>query len=124
MNQQIILAFIPYVVPTLVGLIVYVYHQAMKRLPEKQQQALQRLETIAAPIVQSIEQQWSQKSPEEKKALAVEIIQNALQVFGAATPDTQIINAFIESAVFEMNRLKAATPATQPLPTPQLKKGN
>jgi LL-H family phage holin len=116
MNEQIILVLIASLTPTLIGLIVYTYHQAVQRLPEKQKQALQHLETLAMPIVQYIEQYYGKKSPEDKKATAVDIISSSLQFFGAAMPDNTLISAFIESAVFEMNRLKAASANTSPTP--------
>jgi len=113
MNQPIILA-----------LIVYIYHQVWQRIPEKQRNALEQL---ATPIVQMVEQQYQNASPQEKKDAALHAISLAFTAFNLPEPDDAVINAFIESAVFEMNRLKAATPITQPLPqisrTSQFKKG-
>lgn len=127
MNQPIVLALIPYVVPSVLGLIVYIYHQVWQRTPEKQRHALEQL---ATPIVQMVEQQYKDATPQQKKEAALHAISLAFTAFNLPEPDDAVINAFIESAVFEMNRLKAATPITQPLPTPQItrasqfKKGN
>lgn len=113
MNEQIILALIPYVVPSIIAVIVYFYHQAFQRLPQKQRDALDQL---ATPIVQMVEQIYKNASPEEKKAAALHTIDLAFKAFGIPEPDSAIINAFIESAVFEMNRLKAnaALPSQAP----------
>jgi LL-H family phage holin len=114
MNNQIIIALMPYVVPSLIGLCVYVYHLVFQRLPEKQREALEQL---AAPAVQMVEQVYKNVPPEQKKAAALHAIELGFQSFNIPEPDDAVINAFIESAVFEMNRLKPAN--TQPLPTLQ-----
>jgi len=117
MNQQIVLALIPYVVPSVIGLIVYVYHQVWQRIPEKQRDALEQL---ALPIVQMVEQQYKDASPEQKKEAALHTISLAFTAFNLPEPDDAVINAFIESAVFEMNRLKTVVSTnTQPLPSLQ-----
>lgn len=114
MNTQIALALIPYVVPSVIGLLVYTYHQVWQRIPEKQRNALEQL---ATPAVQMVEQQYKNASPEQKKEAALHQISLAFTAFNLPEPDSSVINAFIESAVFEMNRLKSNT--TQPLPTLQ-----
>lgn len=126
MNQQIILALIPYVVPSVIGLAVYVYHQIFQALPQKQRDALEQL---ATPIVQMVEQVYGSQPDQAKKAEAVNAIKLGFKALNLPVPDDALMNAFIESAVFEMNRLKSNT-NTQPVPVPQvsrttqLKKGN
>jgi LL-H family phage holin len=113
MNEQIILALMPYVVPSLIGLCVYIYHQVFQALPEKQREALEQL---AAPAVQMVEQMYANIPPDQKKAAAIHAIELGFQAFKIPAPDDAIINAFIEAAVFEMNRLKPST-NTQQIPT-------
>lgn len=112
MNQQIALALIPYVVPSIIALLVYIYHQVFHRIPQKQRDALDQL---ATPIVQMVEQVYKNATPEEKKAAALHTIDLAFKAFGIPEPDSAIINAFIESAVYELNRLQ---PNINPLPAP------
>lgn len=111
MNEQVILALIPYIVPSIIALLVYVYHQMFQRMPQKQRDALDQL---ATPIVQMVEQVYKNASPEEKKAAALHTIDLAFKAFNIPEPDSAIINAFIESAVYELNRMQPNT--TPPLP--------
>lgn len=111
MNEQVILALIPYIVPSIIALIIYIYHQMFQRLPQKQRDALDQL---ATPIVQMVEQVYKNATPEEKKAAALHTIDLAFKAFGIPEPDSAIINAFIESAVYELNRMQPNT--TPPLP--------
>lgn len=119
MNQQIIIALMPYIVPSLIGLCVYIYHQVFQALPVKQQEALKQLELLAMPAVQSVEQLYANATPADKKAAAIHAIELGFQLVGLPVPDDAVINTFIEAAVFEMNRLKPASTNTQPLPTLQ-----
>jgi len=110
-NEQVVLALIPYVVPSIIGLAVYVYHQAFQALPQKQRDALEQL---ATPIVQMVEQVYGSQPDQTKKAEAINAIKLGFKAFNLPVPDDALINAFIESAVFEMNRLKSNN--TQPIP--------
>jgi LL-H family phage holin len=112
MNDQVILALIPYVVPSVIALLVYFYHQTFQRIPQKQRDALEQL---ATPIVQMVEQVYKNATPEEKKAAALHAIDLAFKAFNIPEPDSAIINTFIESAVYELNRLQ---PNINPLPAP------
>ncbi len=105
MNNQMIIALMPYVVPSLIGLSVYIYHQVFQALPLKQREALEHL---ASPAVQMVEQMYKNVPSEQKKATALHAIELGFQAFNLPEPDNAVINAFIESAVFEMNRLKPA----------------
>jgi LL-H family phage holin len=118
MNEQIILALIPYAVPSAIGLIVYIYHQVFQRLPQKQRDALEQL---ATPVVQMVEQSYGSQSPLQKKEEAMAAIKLGFKAFGLPAPNDELISAFIESAVFEMNRLRSNT-NTQPLPQIQVRR--
>jgi LL-H family phage holin len=106
MNQQMILAILPYIIPSATALIVYIYHQIFHALPAKQQQALKQLEILASPAVQAVEQLYEKAPPQQKKQIAIQAIELGLQFANLPIPDEKILNTFIEDAVFEMNILK------------------
>ncbi len=116
MNEQIAIALMPYIIPSVMVLIIYLFHLIFRALPAKQQEALRQLKDLASPAAQSVEQMYANAKPQEKKSLAIEAIELSLQAAGLPVPSERVISTFVEDAVFEMNKyLKPSNNNTQPL---------
>lgn len=107
MNTAIIVALIPYVVPSVLIVIGYLYHLLAQLLPAQQRAYIERWAAVAVAMV---EQQFAGKSNEEKKALAMNEVKAFFRAFNLPVPPDDILSAFIEAAV---NALPSTT--TQPL---------
>lgn len=97
-----------YFVPAGVAVILaaaYVVYLYFKKGPERALATYQEILKIAENVVQAVEQQYSDKSGAEKKAIARESIQAILAQLGYQVPDVYI-DVAIELAVFAMNRLR------------------
>jgi hypothetical protein len=93
-NTQIIIDIMPYIIPSLLGLVVYIYHQIFQRIPEKQRETLMQL---IVPIVSRVEQVYGSLSLDQKKAIIIKMINSAFAAFDIPAPDSAIISALIDA---------------------------
>lgn len=92
----ITIALIPYVVPSVLIVIGYVYNLLAQHLPAQQRAYI---ESWAAVAVAMVEQQFAGKTNEEKKALAMNEVKAFFRAFNLPIPPDDILSAFIEAAV-------------------------
>lgn len=96
MNTAIIVALIPYVVPTVFIVLGYFWHKAVTYIPAQQRAYLDKWAIMA---VAYIEQKFAGKTNEEKKALAMNKIKSFFNAFKLPCPPDDILSAAIEAAV-------------------------
>jgi LL-H family phage holin len=104
----------------------YTLHWLEQYLPEKQRAALDQFAKYA---VQKVEQKFKGNSL-QKKDMAVYIVESCFKAAKLPVPDLVLIDAAIESFVFEMNQLagppqpEPATMGTGPLSVPPVSPTN
>jgi len=110
-------------IPTIVALIVYLYHLIFYHLPQKQQEALDRFAPRAVGMVQQV---YGGALSEDKKATAVTMVKMLMKEAHLPVPSDAAISTFIEDAVYAMKQVNAqisvtTKPATAPssFPAPQ-----
>src|SRR5260370_24743236 len=106
--NAIIVALIPYVVPAVLIVVGYFYHIIFVHIPAQQRTYFSQFVNNAVILV---EQQYKDKTSEEKKALAMQGVKNLFKVFHLPAPDDSVISLAIETAVSFM---KNPPPAPQP----------
>jgi LL-H family phage holin len=125
MSAQTI-ALLQVLIPTIVAVLVYAYHQAFQRLPAKQQADIVRqqeaLTTLVPHAVQMSEQLADPTtSGREKKMVALGMIKTLLVAFKVVVPSDEVLSTLIESTVYALNQSKAvpiASASTQELIVP------
>ncbi len=106
MNTAIIVALIPYLVPEIIVVLVYVYHIVAVHIPAQQRTYVERWATVAVAYV---EQKSAGISDEEKKQLAMVKIKGFFKAFNLPIPPDDVLSSFIEAAVQALDK---ATPVT------------
>lgn len=96
MSTQIIIALIPYAVPTIVVAIGYAYHLAFVHIPAQQRLFIEQWAKIA---VLQAEQFGAGKTNAEKKQMAMDTLTILFKTFHLPLPSSAILSAFIEAAV-------------------------
>jgi Phage holin protein (Holin_LLH). len=92
------------------AVLFYLYKRIVEpRLPANK---LAMLSQIATIVVQRIEQQGSDLSPDRRKQLAVDDVKALLREFHAPVPSDEAISGAIESAVYVIGLMQPKAPQT------------
>jgi LL-H family phage holin len=89
-------ALIPYVVPTVLVILVYVWHLIILYIPAQQRAYLDKWASI---VVAFVEQNYEGKSDEEKKQIAMDELKAFFKAFNLPCPPDAILSTAIEAAV-------------------------
>lgn len=113
MNNAIIIAIIPCLVPLIIIILGYFYHILVIHLPAQQRLYV---ETWANTVVAFVEQQFPGSSNTEKKDHAMVMLRSFFKTFKLPVPDDTVLSAFVEAAV---NALSNPLPVVETLETPK-----
>lgn len=108
--NALITALIPYAVPAALIVIGYFYHLLVVHIPAQQRLYFSQFVNNGVLLV---EQQYKDKTSEEKKAIAVQAVKSLYKSFHLPAPEDSVISLAIETAVnFIKNNPVVAQPAT------------
>lgn len=105
--NQLLTAITPYIVPTIIILAGYTYHLVAVHIPAQQRAYI---EAFTKSAVLMVEQQFSGKSDEEKKQLAMDAVKGFFKAFNLPCPPDDVLSAFIEAAVKALDTPTATVP--------------
>lgn len=123
MTAQETIALIQVLIPTIVAVILFTYHQVVNRLPAKEQAYIARqqeaLKHLVPHAVQAAEQiSDPTTSGREKKLVAMGMIKSLLDAFDIAEPSDEVLSALIESTVYAVKQTKTPPPSAPTLIAP------
>jgi LL-H family phage holin len=105
MDSTLISYLVLAVLPFIALVASYLYKIIVAKLPEAQRKILEQIVQYA---VQMAEQMGG--SGQQKKAIALQVIEQMYQSFKLPVPDEAVINTMVESAVFLINQMVHTTP--------------
>ena len=102
-SLQIVLEIaLPLLVASAAGWVFGKFIEIMKKIRDKNPELYEILSVVSAKAVEAAEQIFGGKEGEKKKKYAIDVITKYLKAKGI-TLDVEIISAYIEAAVKEMN---------------------
>ncbi len=97
-----VIAAVSSAMPFIVAVVMYLYKLANEFLPSKQRAFIDQLVQSSVQAVEQINSD-SKMSSDQKKALAVSMVQKALSEFHLSVPSS-FIDTLIEESVYVMNQ--------------------
>jgi LL-H family phage holin len=110
--ESIVLPLVPLVLPLIIAVCVWAYHDITSRLPEKQRATIDHIAYLATSCV---EQLYADAGSAHKKDLAMQMATSMLAELKLPGSYPALLSAAIEAAVHEMNAGKD-TPHAQANP--------